>query len=325
MLGSVVFQGPCKGPIAFLIKGVLKAPTDPALFLTDHWISFQFIDQLVVKGGGSLDGQGSSAWPYNDCFKNPHCKPLPVTMRFDFITNSRVHHLKSFNSKNSHFNLFACNNMNMSNIRITAPAHSPNTDGIHIGTSTNIKISRSLIGTGDDCISMVAGSQNIDITDVSCGPGHGFSVGSLGKSHNEEYVTGITIRNCTLSNTDNGLRIKTWAPSLPTVASGFTFEDIMMNNVLNPIIIDQQYCPSPNCDNNAYSQVQIRNVTFKNIWGVSSSKVAVNLKCSGSVPCENIKLVDINLAYKGGGGPATSLCSNVKGQSSGRENPPGCI
>ncbi|KAL7185179.1 hypothetical protein ACSBR2_027164 [Camellia fascicularis] len=326
MVNSVIFRGPCQGPMVLLINGMLIAPSDPKLFMSDHWIGFQYVDGLVIKGGGTLDGQGLSAWSYNDCFTNSQCKPLPVTMRFDFVNNARIRNIRSINSKNSHFNIFACNNLNMSHIKISAPEFSPNTDGIHIGSSNNIKITHSIIGTGDDCISMVSGSQNIDIADVSCGPGHGISIGSLGRSPYEEHVTGITIRNCTLNGTQNGVRIKTWAPSWPSVASDFTFENIVMSKVNNPIIIDQQYCPRPNCDENAQSEVQISNVTFKNIWGSSSSKVAVTLKCSGIVPCENITLVNINLSYDGpGGGPSSSFCSNVRGQTIGTQNPPGCL
>ncbi|KAM7497733.1 hypothetical protein LguiA_022147 [Lonicera macranthoides] len=325
MVGSVVFVGPCEGSMAFLIKGTLLAPTEPSLFFTDHWISFRYVDQLVVKGGGYLDGQGSSAWRYNDCVKNPQCKPLPITMRFDFVTNSRVKYLRSINSKNAHFNLFGCNNVSMSYIRITAPGESPNTDGIHIGCSSNISIAHSVIGTGDDCISMVSGSENIDISDVYCGPGHGISIGSLGKGGNKEHVAGITIKNCTFNGTQNGVRIKTWAPSLPAIASDFTFQDISMINASNPIVIDQQYCPIPPCDDKAQSGVQISNVTFKDIRGVSSTKVAVTMKCSQVVPCKDVRLENINLAYNGVGGPASSWCSNVKGQSYGKQLPPGCL
>ena len=39
-------------------------------------------------------------------------------------------------------------------------------------------------------------------------------VGSLGKYHNEQPVIGVTVRNCTLTNTMNGVRVKTW-PSSP--------------------------------------------------------------------------------------------------------------
>lgn len=327
MLNSVTFEGPCNGSIAFLIKGTLKAPTDPRSFFTETWIGFKYIDDLTVKGSGYLDGQGQAAWPYNDCYRNPHCNPLPATLRFDFITNSNVNHLRSINSKNTHINLFACRNMNISKIRMTSPESSPNTDGIHIGLSSNIKISRSVIQTGDDCISMVSGSRNIEINDVSCGPGHGISVGSLGRSHESEYVAGISVRNCTFKGADNGLRIKTWSPSLYSVASNLTFEDIVMQNTGNPILIDQQYCPFSDCDTKgeSSSRVQIQDVTFKNIRGVSSTLVAVNIQCSEDRPCKNVKLIDINLAYNGTGGQAMAMCSHVRGSSYGKQIPKGCV
>ncbi|KAL3848689.1 hypothetical protein ACJIZ3_010571 [Penstemon smallii] len=325
LLGSVSFIGPCKGSIIFVIKGILKAPTDPSTFFTDTWIGFRYLDDLVVKGGGVLNGQGSSAWKYNDCQRNPQCKNLPVTMRFDFVKNSRIQSLKSINSKNSHFNLFACYNMNISHVKLTAPADSPNTDGIHIGTSSKIKILHANISTGDDCISMVAGSQNIEISDVSCGPGHGISIGSLGRSLAQQHVKGINVRNCTFTNTDNGVRIKTWSPSLYSVASDMTFENIIMNNVRNPVVIDQQYCPAGGCPVESESSVQINDVTFSNIRGTSSTKVVVNLLCSRILPCKNVKLIDINLAYLGPGGPATSMCSHVIGSSHGKQIPGGCL
>ncbi|PIN25621.1 Polygalacturonase [Handroanthus impetiginosus] len=310
--------------MTFLIDGTLRAPTDPREFFNDTWIGFRYVDKLTVKGGGYLDGQGISAWKYNDCSKNPHCKPLPTTLRFDFITNSRIYNIRSLNSKNSHINIFACSNMSISHIRLIAPADSPNTDGIRIGTSDNIHISRAVISTGDDCISMVSGSRNINITEVTCGPGHGISIGSLGRSSKEEHVKGITVRNCTFIGSDNGVRIKTWAPSNYNLASNISFQDIAMKNVDNPIVIDQQYCPFSGCLVGE-SGVQIEDVTFKNIWGISSTKVAVNLQCSGARPCKNVKLININLAYKKHGGLATASCSHVLGSSYGKQIPGGCL
>ncbi|KAK3003617.1 hypothetical protein RJ639_017994 [Escallonia herrerae] len=280
MVGSVKFKGPCDGPIALVIKGDLKAPTDPRSF---------------------------------------------SNMRFDFVSNSKVNHIRSIDSKNAHFNLFACTNMNMSHIRIITPSWAPNTDGIHIGSSSNIQISHSIIGTGDDCIAMVSGSQDIDISDVICGPGHGISIGSLGRGQIDSVVTGVAVSNCTFVGTQNGIRIKTWAPSSAGLASGFTFEDINMNRVNNPIFIDQQYCPHPPCNHQASSRIQVSNVTMRNIWGISTSKAAVTMNCSGSVPCKQITLANINLAYRGPGGPAISACSNVRGKAYGQQLPPGCL
>ncbi|CAL9003850.1 unnamed protein product [Prunus brigantina] len=63
--------------------------------------------------------------------------------------------------------------------------------------------------------------------------GHGISIGSLGKYKDEKDVTGIVVKNCTLTNTDNGVRIKTFPDSpSPSAASGIHYEDIIMVNVI---------------------------------------------------------------------------------------------
>ena len=67
------------------------------------------------------------------------------------------------------------------------------------------------------------------------------SVGSLGKYKDELEVVGVLVKNCTLSGTTNGARIKSWPGNKPNKASAITFEDIIMDHVKNPIIIDQQY------------------------------------------------------------------------------------
>ena len=57
------------------------------------------------------------------------------------------------------------------------------------------------------------------------------------------------------------------------------------------------------------SQVQIRDVKYKNIRDTSSSKVAVAFECSKGKPCENIELNNINLTYHGAEGGVASSCS----------------
>lgn len=79
------------------------------------------------------------------------------------------------------------------------------------------------------------------------------SIGSLGKVENEKEVRRITVQNCTVDGAANGVRIKTWPASPPSQASDITFEDILMINVSNPIIIDQEYCPSDSCNTTSVS------------------------------------------------------------------------
>ncbi|XP_050248571.1 exopolygalacturonase-like [Quercus robur] len=325
MLWPIMLKGPCKGQVEFQIKGTLKAPTDKASTVNVYyWIAFQYIDQLILTGGGKLDGQGLAAWNVYTCNVDPNCKALPISLRLDFVTNSRISHLSSINSKSAHVNVFACEHVRFDHIHIIAPKDSPNTDGIHIGSSSNIDIFNSIIATGDDCVSLSPGSKDINIQDVKCGPGHGISVGSLGGVPNEEDVSGLRVTHSTFIGTQNGLRVKTWAMPYSNNVFNLTFENIIMENVDNPIIIDQQYCPPRNCKKGD-SQVQIRDVKFRNITGTSSSKIAVAFDCSKGKPCENIELNNINLTYNGAGGPATSLCSNAKGIVIGQQQPPSCI
>ncbi|KAB1208664.1 hypothetical protein CJ030_MR6G006525 [Morella rubra] len=152
----------------------------------------------------------------------------------------------------------------------------------------------------DDCVSLGDGNEQITIQKVTCGPGHGISVGSLGKYNNEQPVKGVTVRTCTFTNTMFGVRIKTWPGSPNGVASDMFFEDLVMNNVGTPVLIDQQYCPYGKCLAKVPSRVKISDVSFKSIRGTSTTKVAVKLSCSKSLPCQNVKLSNIDLKYNGG-------------------------
>nr|POE85041.1 polygalacturonase [Quercus suber] len=176
---------------------------------------------------------------------------------------------------------------------------------------------------GDDCISIGDGTQDVTIKQVTCGPGHGISIGRLGRYQNEQPVSGIRVVGATLSNTLNGVRIKTWPASPSGIASDIHFENVIMDNVGNPILIDQNYCPNNQCSNESPSKVKISNVSFKNITGTSSTLEAVKLVCSKSVPCQQVVVTDIDLAYKGSGS-ATSTCVNVQLAVSGKQNPSTC-
>ncbi|CDY48472.1 BnaC05g13320D [Brassica napus] len=79
---------------------------------------------------------------------------LPANMAFVFVRKSRINGLISLNSKSEHLNFFCVDHFNISHVNLTAPGNSPNTDGIKIGMSNNVKIRDSHIGSGDDCIAI---------------------------------------------------------------------------------------------------------------------------------------------------------------------------
>lgn len=84
--------------------------------------------------------------------------------------------LKGFTSINSElFNIVidTSSNVQVDRLNIQSASTSPNTDGIHVEQSTGVNITNTLIKTGDDCISIGQGTQNLWIEKVTCGPGHG--------------------------------------------------------------------------------------------------------------------------------------------------------
>jgi galacturan 1,4-alpha-galacturonidase len=72
-----------------------------------------------------------------------------------------------------HVNIRRCSRVVAEGLGIHAPAHSRNTDGVHVGLSSHIRVLDSVIGTGDDCVSVGPGSVDVVVHGVICGPGHG--------------------------------------------------------------------------------------------------------------------------------------------------------
>ncbi|XVF21088.1 hypothetical protein REPUB_Repub12eG0060600 [Reevesia pubescens] len=323
-LSQISLDGPCKSPIELQVQGTIMAPANPSAFKEPNWVVFNNIDGLTMSGGGVFDGQGSNVWGKNDCSKIKYCAALPINLRFNFIKNSMIQDITTKDSKQFHVNVLGCENITFQRFTVSAPEESLNTDGIHIGRSNGVNVLNSNIKTGDDCISLGDGSKNVKVQGVTCGPGHGISIGSLGKYENEEPVSGILVKDCTINNTMNGVRLKTWTNSHPGEASDMHFEGITMNNVSNPIIIDQEYCPWNQCNLKVPSSVKLSKISFKQIHGTSSTQHAVKLVCSSSFPCKGVELADIDLTYKGPEGPALSQCSNVTPKLSGKMNPAAC-
>jgi hypothetical protein len=97
-----------------------------------------------------------------------------------------------------------------------------------------------------------------------------------------------------------------------------------MDNVQNPIIIDQNYCDSAKPCKKQESAVEVSNVVFKNIRGTTISKDAINLSCSNKASCTNIFLESIDLKMEGNEGETESTCQNAKWQKAGTVIPQPC-
>ncbi|KAL3633603.1 hypothetical protein CASFOL_022365 [Castilleja foliolosa] len=327
-LSQAKLQGPNKAPIELEVKGTLQAYADPQRLPNKdwEWITINYVNYLTISGGGVFDGQGHQAWKQNDCNTNQKCAKLPINLSLNFINNSIIQDVTTKDSKNFHVNCISSHNVTFQRFHVSAPGESINTDGIHLARSSMINVLDSTIETGDDCISIGDQSSDYHITNVFCGPGHGISIGSLGKNQEEKDVRGIFVKNCTFKNTQNGVRVKTW-PSAPATlkVTGLVFEDLIMDNVSNPVIIDQEYCPWNLCNKDKPSLIQISDVKIKNIRGTCNTAEAVTFACSSSHPCKNVEVGDVDIQFVGTIGKITTICNNVQPALLGIQIPPLCV
>ncbi|KAJ7957259.1 Pectin lyase-like superfamily protein [Quillaja saponaria] len=310
MLQPVLFEGPCKSPtINFKVEGNIVAPKSIREWKWQdnekgRWIRFSNIVGLVINGGGQIDGQGAAWW--NDCKDN--CVK-PTGFQLHSCKNLQLSELTYLNNPKNHISINGCDGAQISKLRIIAPEDSPNTDGIDISESSNVRIENSFIGTGDDCIAINGGTSFINITNVFCGPGHGISIGSLGKDGTYETVEEIHVQNCTFRGTQNGVRIKTWQGG-KGYARKITFEDITLEATKNPVIIDQYYNPNDNLDAEA---MKVSDVTYRNVHGTSMTEKAINLNCDKTMACTNIVMDRISITSAVPGKNTFAFCFNAHG------------
>ncbi|XP_023521323.1 polygalacturonase-like [Cucurbita pepo subsp. pepo] len=313
-LKPITFSGPCRSPLTLKIDGMIKASPRMSDYDDDrrHWLKFEGVDNFVVEGNGIINGNGKKWWQ-NSCKVNKElpCRGAPTAVTFYQCINLVVANLKLENAQQMHLTFQKCTNVQALNLRVVAPENSPNTDGIHVTETQNVIIRNCVIGTGDDCISIVSGSRNVRAMDITCGPGHGISIGSLGAGNSEAEVSNIRVDRALISGTSNGVRIKTWQGG-SGYAKNIMFQNVVMNNVSNPIIIDQNYCDKEekSCPQQN-SAVKVSNVVYKNIRGTSASDDAIRFDCSKSSPCQDISMLGVHLVRQGDD-VATASCENVR-------------
>ncbi|KAJ0714265.1 putative endo-polygalacturonase [Helianthus annuus] len=320
----------------FLLLGSIVAPKTmygwKGWAKNGFWLGFNSIQGLKINGPGQINGRGSMWWgnkvnvPILLKYNIKHHKDVtnsivffmqkarrPTALHFNDCEGLRLRDTTHVDSPSLHISIVNCRNVDIGFLRILAPADSPNTDGIDLSVSSQINIHDSNIRTGDDCVAINGGIYDINVTRVNCGPGHGISIGSLGENRRHDTVEKVRVRNCNLTGTTNGLRIKT-VPGGSGYARGIVFQDIHMVNVENPIIIDQHYCtnnangfcPAPP----TLSAVQVSDVMYLNIHGSSVSKQAITFDCSGKYKCTGIITKQVGIT----GQDNFSYCKNTRGK-----------
>ncbi|OVA20758.1 Glycoside hydrolase [Macleaya cordata] len=329
LINPITLQGPCMPHLVLQIDGTLLAPPNigswskSSLF---QWINFKWIQNFTIQGTGTVDGQGSAWWNLGEL---NHIEVITLykqllfeiellqfeinALRFYASYSVTVRDIRIINSPLCHLKFDNSGSVKVDNITISSPENSPNTDGIHLQNSKDVEILNSNIGCGDDCVSIQTGCSNIHVHHTNCGPGHGISLGSLGKDKSAACVKDIVVDNILMQNTLYGARIKTWQGGVGSVKN-VSFSNIQVSDVKVPIMIDQFYCDKQKCKNQTEA-VAISGVTYNQIIGTYSVQ-PIHLACSNDVPCTNVDLIGIQLEQSSvSRGFHQALCWNSFGKS----------
>ncbi|HVU70824.1 MAG TPA: glycosyl hydrolase family 28 protein [Ktedonobacteraceae bacterium] len=259
---------------------------------------------VTITGSGTIDGQGAPWWSIIKAEKaaNETLSPRPPLISFNSASNVTIEHITLKNAPNQHITLSKVNTATITQITISSPSDSPNTDGIDVSASQYVHITSSTIDDGDDDVAITASgstsSHDISVSSCTILHGHGLSIGS----YTSGGVYNVSIHDNTLTNTSTGIRLKS-ARDRGGEVTGVTYTHLTMTNVSTPISL-LEYYPKVPADGDPAQPITS---TTPNFHGITISKVtATGASNVGQIiglperPMTGITLSNVNISAKTG-------------------------
>ncbi|KAF2154988.1 glycoside hydrolase family 28 protein [Myriangium duriaei CBS 260.36] len=254
----------------------------------------------VIDFGGSAywDGKGSNGG-----------KTKPKSFYAHSLKDSTISGLNVKNTPVQFMSINGASNLNVKNVIFDnsagdAGALGHNTDAFDIGSSTGVHISGANVKNQDDCLAINSGSD-ISFTGGTCSGGHGLSIGSVG-GRDDNTVSGVTISNSKIINSQNGVRIKTVYGATGSV-SNVNYSGITLSGITKyGIVIEQDY-ENGSPTGTPTTGVPITGLTVSSVTGsVASSATDVYILC-GKGSCSNWTWKNVSVT----GGKKSTACSNI--------------
>lgn len=268
------------------------------------------LHDIALTGEGTIDGQGSPWWPLAKTSKAER----PRMIEFKDCDKVLFDGVTLMNSPKFHITVGGnSSNLTVQNVTISAPAStdpvnpSHNTDACDV-SAHHVLIQNCKVSVGDDDFTCGGGTDDVLIRNCTYGYGHGVSIGSPIRGG----VSNITVENCTFTNTEFGIRIKS-DRDRGGVVENMTYKNLTMNNVNVPILIYASY----NAKEKQYRDLQkitpeiantypdaelssltpvYRNFTFENITATTAKGKRAGLIWGlPEALASNIKFINVNI------------------------------
>lgn len=211
------------------------------------------VEDVKIIGPGVLDGNGQKG----DWWMNPKIKRFAYRPRMFYLKDCKHITVQGITVRNSPaWNLHPTFSEHLSflNVRIEAPADSPNTDGFDPESCRHVRMYGTQFSVGDDCIAIKAGKiymgmkyhvpcEDIEIAWCCMLDGHG---GVTVGSEMAGGVKKVRVHHCYMRGNDRGLRIKTRrGRGRYAVVDDIVFQDVRMEGVRVPMVINSMYFCDP--------------------------------------------------------------------------------
>ncbi len=208
---------------------------------------------IAIVGKGKIDGNGQNGDWWKDFRSFPAARPRVVFL--NRCENVTLHGVTVANGPSWHIHPFFSKNISLLDCFVTAPKNSPNTDAIDPESCDGVNIIGCRFSVGDDCIAVKSNKFELAQKYHTCADHHtirnckmefGHGALTLG-SELSAGIRNVSVTRCLFHSTDRGLRIKTRrGRGKDSVITNVEFDNIRMDSVLTPIVINMWYnCCDP--------------------------------------------------------------------------------
>ncbi|CCV64097.1 Glycoside hydrolase family 28 [Alteracholeplasma palmae J233] len=211
------------------------------------------VSNVKVIGEGIIDANAqNSDWWVDVKNKRGQWRPKGV-----FLSNCNHIGFQGVTVKNTpSWNLhpYFSNYIDFIDMKLMSPKDSHNTDGCDPESCDYVNVIGVNFSVGDDCIAIKSGKYEMGMkyrkptshmTVRNCFMNHGHGAVVLG-SEMSGGITDLSVSQCYFYKTDRGLRIKTRrGRGESAIIDGITFENIYMDGVLTPLVMNMYYYCDP--------------------------------------------------------------------------------
>ncbi len=275
------------------------------------------VKNAVIYGQGTIEGNASfdeDNWWYNPKVMRGAFRPRMLFL--ERCRNIVVQGITVQNSPSWNIHPYFSDHLRFIDLKVMNPKKSPNTDGLDPESCQDVEIVGVYFSLGDDCIAVKSGkiymgatykraSKDIVIRQCCMRDGHGsVTIGS----EMAGGVKNLTVRDCVFLHTDRGLRIKTRrGRGKDAVVEGVLFENIHMDNVLTPFVVNCFYF----CDPDGHTEYvrtketlpvddrtpAIRTLTFRNIEAENCHVAAAYMYGLPEQKIDRVEMENVHVTY----------------------------